>query len=55
MNKRIIGKPLTHAFYLLCLIGTSHPASAADTADSSQSANDAAVKKLLTQASYWQQ
>ncbi|HAU8263053.1 TPA: tetratricopeptide repeat protein [Kluyvera intermedia] len=53
MNKRIIGKRLTHAFYLLCLIGSSHPATAADMPDSSQGANDAAVKKLLTQAGYW--
>nr|BAY00717.1 cellulose synthase subunit C [Enterobacteriaceae bacterium UMI-11] len=53
MNKRIIGKPLRHTFYLLCLIGTAHPACATDTIDAGQSANDAAVKKLLTQAGYW--
>lgn len=47
MNTR---KQLTQAFYLLCLVGASHPA-AADTADAS--ANAAAVKKLLAQASYW--
>lgn len=53
MNKCIIGKPLRHTFYLLCLIGTVHPACATDAIDAGQSANDAAVKKLLTQASYW--
>lgn len=53
MNKRISGNRLTHAFYLLCLISTSHPAGAADTPDASQNGNDAAVKKLLTQAGYW--
>lgn len=48
MNTR---KQLTHAFYLLCLMGASHPAAAADSADAT--GNDTAVKKLLAQASYW--
>jgi len=48
MNTR---KPLTHAFYLLCLLGACHPAAAAESTDAN--ANDAAVKKLLAQASYW--
>ncbi|XTZ39158.1 cellulose synthase subunit BcsC-related outer membrane protein [Salmonella enterica] len=47
MNTR---KQLTHAFYLLCMIGASHPAAAADN---TASGNDTAVKKLLAQASYW--
>ena len=48
MNTR---KPLTHAFYLLCLLGACHPAAATESTDAN--ANDTAVKKLLAQASYW--
>nr|WP_318383907.1 tetratricopeptide repeat protein [uncultured Enterobacter sp.] len=51
MTKPKNGSPLTQAFYLLCLIGTSHAACAADGADGP--GNEAAIKKLLTQASYW--
>lgn len=47
MNKRMTGKPLTQAICLACLIGGSHAACAAD------GGNDAAIKKLLSQASYW--
>jgi Tfp pilus assembly protein PilF len=53
MNKRHYSKQLTHAFYLLCLVGASHPACANEALDAKISGNDTAVKKLLTQASYW--
>lgn len=53
MNKCHHSKRLTHAFYLLCLVSASHPACANEALDAKISGNDTAVKKLLTQASYW--
>lgn len=60
MNKRNIGKQLTQAFCMLCLVGVGYPTSASaagantNASDSANTdANDAAVKKLLAQASYW--
>lgn len=53
MNKRNNGLRLTHALCLMCMVGAVHPACANEALDAKISGNDTAVKKLLTQASYW--